>query len=130
MFIKNIVAILISNVSKAVFLFVYTFRSLALKMKRQQNILKFMHKIPRTESSVEEATENATVIPPSLMNNTGATSASDRHTIATVSPSDQSDAASSLPDCWSAMQYEDFQKKYDGLISRSKKLGCDHCAKI
>ena len=23
-----------------------------------------------------------------------------------------------------------FKKKYDGLIARSKKLGCDHCAKF
>ena len=99
-------------------------------MKRQQNILKFMHKIPRTESSVEEATENGTVIPPSLMNDTDATSASDRRTVTTVSPADQTDAASSLPDCWSTRQYEDFPKKYDGLIVRSKKLDCDHCAKF
>ena len=75
---------------------------------------------------MEEATENATVVPPSLMNNTDATSASHRRTVTTVSPADQTDAASSLPDCWSTMQYEDFQKKYDGLIARNKKLGCDH----
>ena len=29
-------------------------------MKRQRNILNFLRKIPRTESSVEEATEIAT----------------------------------------------------------------------
>ena len=25
------------------------------------------------------------------------------------------------------MQYENFLKKYHGLIARNKKLGCDHC---
>ena len=27
------------------------------------------------------------------------------------------------------MQYENFLKKYDGLIAGNKKLGCDHCSK-
>ena len=88
-------------------------------MKGQVNILKFLHKIPRTESSVEEATEIAADIHLSFMNNTDATSASDKSTVTTVplvdqadamsasdkstvttvSPADQTDAASSLPDC-------------------------------
>ena len=109
-----------------------------------------MRKIPRTESSVEEATEIATDdIHPSFMNNADATSASDMSTVntvspvdqtdvtaisdkciaTTVSPGDQTDAAASLPDCWNIMQYENFLKKYDGLIARNRKLGCDHCAK-
>ena len=118
-------------------------------MKRQRNILNFLHKIPRTGSSVEEATEIAIDdIHPSFMNNFDATSASDMSTVNTVSsadqtnatatfdnsiattlsPGDQTDAAASLPDCWNTMQYENFLKRYDGLIARSKKLGCDHCA--
>ena len=79
-------------------------------------ILNFLCKIPRTESSVEEATEIAT-------------SASDMSTVNTVPPADHTDAAASLPDCWNTMQYKNFLKKYDGLIARNKKLGCDHCAK-
>jgi len=94
-------------------------------------MLNFLRKIPRTESLVEEATEIATDdIHPSFMNNADATSASDMSTVNTVSradetdatstsvkctvttlsPGDQTDAASSLPDCWNAMQYENFQK--------------------
>ena len=120
------------------------------KMKRQRNILNFLHKIPRTESSVEEASEIATDnIHPFSMDNADATSASDMPTVNTVSPADQkdakatsdkciantvspgdqTDAAASLPDCWNTMQYENFLKKYDGLIARNKKLGCDHCTK-
>ena len=119
-------------------------------MKRQRNILNFLRKIPRTESSVEKATEIATDdIHPSFMNNVDATSASNMSTVntvspvdqtdvtatsdkciaTTVSPGDQTDAAASLPDCWNTMQYENFLKKYDGLIARNRKLGCDHCAK-
>ena len=100
-------------------------------MKRQKNILNFLRKIPRTKSSVEEATEIATNnIHTSFLNNTNATSASGMSTINTVSPADQTDAtstsdkcivtivssgdqtdaASSLPDCWNTMQYENFQK--------------------
>ena len=65
------------------------------KMKRQGNILNFLRKIPRTESSVEEATEIAIDdIHPSFMNNTDATSASDMSTVNTVSPADETDATS------------------------------------
>ena len=94
-------------------------------MKRQGNKLIFLRKIPRTESSVEEATEIATDdTHPSFMNNTDATSASDmsavntvspadetdetstsdKCTVTTVSPGDQADDASSLPGCWNTMQ--------------------------
>jgi len=94
-------------------------------MKRQENKKFFVCKIPRTESSVEEATEIATDdIHPSFMNNTDATSASDmsavntvqpadetdeastsdKCTVTTVSPGDQADDASSLPGCWNTMQ--------------------------
>jgi len=59
------------------------------ELKTQGNILSFLRKIPRTESSVEEATEIATDdIHPSFMNNTYATSASDMFTVNTVSPAD------------------------------------------
>jgi len=94
-------------------------------MKRQENKITFLCKIPRTESSVEEATEIATDdIHPSFMNNTDVTSASDMSTVNTVSPADetdemstsdkctvttvspggQTDDASSLPGCWNTMQ--------------------------
>ena len=112
-------------------------------MKRQRNILNFLRKIPRTESSVEEATEIATDdIHPSFMNNADATSASDMSIVntvspvdqtdvtatsdkciaTTVSPGDQTDAVASLPYCWNTMQYENFLKKYNGLIARNRKL--------
>ena len=58
-----------------------------------------------------------------------ATSTSDKFTVTIASPRNQTDAVSSLPDCWNTMQYENFQKKYDGLIARNKKLDCDHYAK-
>ena len=95
-------------------------------MKKQGNIQKFLHKIPRTKSAVEGATEIATDIHSSFMNNADATSASDK---STVPPADLTDAASSLPDCWNTMQYKNFPKKHDGLIARHKKLGWYHCAK-
>ena len=60
---------------------------------------------------------------------TDATVTSDKCIATTVSPGDQTDAAALLPDCWNTMQYKNFLKKYDGLIARNKKLGCDHCAK-
>ena len=89
------------------------------------------------------------LVHPSFMNNADATSASAMSTVnivspvdqtdvtatsdkciaTTVSPGDQTDAAASLPDFWNTMQYENFFKKYDGLIARNRKLGCDHCAK-
>ena len=98
---------------------------------------------------MKEATEIATDDKhPSFMNTTDATSAfdmsaihmspadqtdatltSDKCTVTTVPLGDQTDVASSLPDCWYMMQYENSQKKYDGLIACNKKLGCDHCAK-
>ena len=57
------------------------------KMKRQRNILNFLRKIQRTESSVEEATEIATDdIHRSLMNNADATATSDKCIATTVSP--------------------------------------------
>ena len=69
-------------------------------MKRQRNILNFLRKIPRTESSVEEATEIATDdIHPPLMNNANATSASDMSTVNTVSPADQADATATCDKC-------------------------------
>ena len=63
-------------------------------MKRQENILKFLHKIPRTETPVEEATEITTDIHSSFMNNTDATSASNKSTVPTLPPADQTDATS------------------------------------
>ena len=70
------------------------------KKKRQRNVLNFLHKIPRTESSVEEATKIATDdIHPSLMNNADATSASDMSTVNTVSPADQTDATTTSDKC-------------------------------
>ena len=69
-------------------------------MKRQRNILNFLRKIPRTESSVEEATKIATDdIHPSLMNNADATSASDMSAANTVSPADQTDATITSDKC-------------------------------
>ena len=35
-----------------------------------------------------------------------------------------------LPDCWNDSQYSDFQKKYDGLTVRDKKLGCNYCSSV
>ena len=40
------------------------------------------------------------------------------------------DKADAIPDYWSNEQYDYFRKKYDGLIVRNKKLGCNHCAKL
>ena len=40
------------------------------------------------------------------------------------------DKADAISDCWSNKQYDYFRKKYDGLIVRNKKLGCNHCAKL
>ena len=45
-------------------------------MNRQGNTLKFLHKIPNCERSLEEATEIATDLQSSFMNNTNATSVS------------------------------------------------------
>ena len=33
-----------------------------------------------------------------------------------------------LPDCWTSAQFDDFSKKYNGLMVQHKKLGCKICA--
>ena len=48
----------------------------------------------------------------------------------TRTASDKPSDTSLLPDCWSMRQYDSFKQKYDGLITRDKKLGCLHCAKF
>ena len=74
-------------------------------MKRQRNILNFLRKIPRIESSVEEATEIVTDdIHPSFMNNANATSAFDMSTVNTVSPADQTDATATS-DKWQLLYH-------------------------
>ena len=40
------------------------------------------------------------------------------------------DKADAIPDCWSNEQYDYFRKKYDELIVRNKKLGCNHWEKL
>ena len=37
---------------------------------------------------------------------------------------------SDLPECWSINQLKSFKQKYDGLIFRDKKLGCDYCGRF
>lgn len=93
-------------------------------MKRQKTVFKFViTKVTRTEISKQEASEDVTQ--PTLLRDTNETSAFDD-----VKPRGKANDASALPDCWSMEQYENFKKKYDGLIVHSKKLGCDHCAKF
>lgn len=36
----------------------------------------------------------------------------------------------SLPNCWSQKQKEMFIVKYDGLMIRNGKLGCNYCSKV
>ena len=70
-------------------------------MKRQRNKLNFLRKIPRIESSVEEATEiEMDDIHPPFMNNANATSASDMSTVNIVSPSDQTDVTATSDKCF------------------------------
>ena len=92
-------------------------------MKRQKSRLEFVRKMTRTESSEQEASEEEAQ--PGLLHDTNENSASDD-----VKTRGEADEASALPDCWSMEQFENFKKKYDGLIVRSKKLGCDHCARF
>ena len=70
------------------------------KIKRLRNTLNFLRKIPRTDSSVEEATKiAANDIRSSFMNNAHATSAPDMSTVNTVSPPDQTDATATSDKC-------------------------------
>lgn len=98
-------------------------------MKRQQNIFNsfnFVRKIPRTESLRQEASENETqVTQPTLLHDSNESFASDA-----VKTTGTAVETSALPDCWSMKQYENFKKKYDGLIVHSKKIGCDRCARF
>ena len=100
-------------------------------MKKQQHrsILEFMQKIPRTESSEQDTCTSENVSQINFMNDTNGTAASASATVR-ASYEEEASITVDLPDCWSLRQYEEFKKKYDGLIVNDKKLGCEHCAKV
>ena len=101
-------------------------------MKRQRNILNFLPKIPRTESSVEEATEIATDdIHPSFMNNADATSASDMSTVNTVSPVDQIDVTLHHCITWRSDRCSSISARlleYNAIREFSKKIRWIDCS--
>ena len=92
-------------------------------MKRQQSLLRlgFAKKISRIEISEQQSIKDKMSVSNSVIDaeNTGATN-----------NLQCCDKANAIPDCWSNEQYDYFRKKYDGLIVRNKKLGCNHCAKL
>ena len=92
-------------------------------MKRQKILFEYVRKITRTESSEQEASEDETQ--PNLLHDANKNSVSDD-----MKTRNEANEAPALPDCWRMEQYDNFKKKYDGLIVRSKKLGCDHCARF
>ena len=85
-------------------------------MKRQKTKIESVWKIPKRESFKQESSEDETH--PILLHHSKESSAS--HDMKTRG----------LPDCWSMEQYENFKKKYDGLIVHDQKLGCGHCARF
>ena len=96
-------------------------------MKRQQSLLGFgfVKKIPRVEISDQQSTKGETSTSSAVIDGGNAGAKND---VQTVQCCDKADKA--IPDCWNNEQYDNFRKKYDGLIVRNKKLGCNHCAKL
>ena len=93
-------------------------------MKRQQNILQCFRKISRTEVSVDEtcASQNKQ----QTLDRDITTQDAD----ALKSNGSKTSEVSDLPECWSINQLKSFKQKYDGLIFRDKKLGCDYCGRF
>ena len=92
-------------------------------MKRQQSLLGlgFAKKISRVEISEQQSIKDKMFVSNAVIDaeNAGATN--------NLQCCDKADA---IPDCWNNEQYDYFRKKYDGLIVRNKKLGCNYCAKL
>ena len=90
-------------------------------MKRQQSLLGlgFAKKISRVEISEQQSIKDKMSVSNAIINaeNAGATN--------NLQCCDKADA---IPNCWNNEQYDYFRKKYDKLIVRNKKLGCNHCA--
>ena len=82
---------------------------------------KFKRIISKIEISEQQSIKDKIFVSSAVINaeNAGATN--------DLQCCDKSDA---IPDCWSNEQYDYFRKKYNGLIVRNKKLGCNHCAKL
>ena len=111
-------------------------------MKRKstnKSILDFMKKKPKEPSlnsekvtissssslsSVTDQSENSLPSPSSMSSQLSLIAVRDTTSEAISSESEI------LPDCWNDSQYSDFQKKYDGLTVRDKKLGCNFCSSV
>ncbi|XP_076343973.1 uncharacterized protein LOC143243968 [Tachypleus tridentatus] len=90
-------------------------------MKRQHDMPEFVRKTPRTETLKQDTTGHQA----------SATSRSDETSaFNTVQTRDDEHPATALLDCWSMKQAKEFKEKYDGLVTHTKKLGCDHFVKF
>ena len=92
-------------------------------MKRQQSLLGlgFAKKISRVEISEQQSIKDKMSVSNAVIDSEKAGATNDLQCC---------DKADAIPDCWSNEQYNYFRKKYDGLIVRNKKLGCNHYAKL
>ena len=92
-------------------------------MKRQQSLLGlgFAEKISRIEILEQQSIKDKMSVSNAVIDAENAGATNDQQCC---------DKADAIPDCWSNEQYDYFRKKYDRLIVRNKKLGCNHCAKL
>lgn len=103
------------------------------KMKRQHVMFEFFKKKPR-EDMPEDASatlsEDANAVELVVATQTGEETVEESPIIANAMQTGNEFPESTLPDCWSMKQGDDFKKKYDGLFVHNKKLGCNYCAKF
>ncbi|XP_076342424.1 uncharacterized protein LOC143242804 [Tachypleus tridentatus] len=92
-------------------------------MKRQKDMDSFFRKVPRTEPLKQDANDDETKLILRHYSNESCTANVAEGKCEEVETLD-------LPDCWSIEQYMNFKEKYDGLIVRSKNVGCDICSKF
>ena len=92
-------------------------------MNRQQSLLGLglEKKIFRIEISKQQLIKNKMSVSNAIIHAKNAGATNDLQCC---------DKADTIPDCLSNERYDYFRKKYDGLVVRNKKLGCNHCAKL
>lgn len=102
-------------------------------MKRQHVMFEFFKKKPREdmpEDASATSNEDANAVELVVATQTGEETVEESPIIANAMQTGNEFPESTLPDCWSTKQGDDFKKKYDGLFVHNKKLGCNYCAKF
>lgn len=99
-------------------------------MKRaNKSILDFMRKKQKNSSSEQDDAPlhlPTTVVGPQTLLEVQTTSSEP----SLVNVGETENMNEIIPDCWTAYQYKEFQRKYDGLVVGDKTIGCSHCSKV